>query len=74
MKELAYLKLGPRDQEENKLLLVRAERAYEECIGGDRTLIAQCVQAFEEALDSRDREKILDTRRALVEAINQTKW
>ncbi len=73
MKELAYLKIGPRDQAENKLLLVRAEKAYEEAMGGDRTMIAQCVRAFEEALDSRDREKILDTRRDLVELINAIK-
>ena len=31
--ELAYLKIPPRDQEENKLILLRAERMYEEALG-----------------------------------------
>lgn len=72
MKELSYLKIAPRDQEENKLLLIRAERAYEGCLGGDRVLIEEATRHFEEALEKRDREKILDTRKKLIEVINHS--
>ncbi len=70
MKELSYLKRGPRDEEENRLLLLRAEKAYEESTGGRRTRIDQALRAFEEALDSKERDMILDTRRMLVEELN----
>jgi molecular chaperone HscC len=44
---LEKLKLHPRDQEENKLLVTRAERIYEESRGNDRTEIRQLIAAFE---------------------------
>lgn len=72
MAQLAYLKIAPRDQEENRLLLIKAERAYEQCLGGDRTLIEMAASRFEEALDLRDRNKIIDARRELVEAISHS--
>ena len=39
LKELAYLKIHPRDQEENKLVLLRMERLYEESLGQDRAVL-----------------------------------
>ena len=36
LKTLSYLKIPPREKEENKLLLLRGERVYEESIGPDR--------------------------------------
>lgn len=58
LKELSYLKIHPRDKEENKLLLLKGERLYEESIGQDRLLIEQALRKFEVALDSQDNTKI----------------
>ncbi len=67
MKELSYLKIHPRDQEENRLLLLRGERLYEESTGTDRVLLSMWLRAFEEALNSRDAGEIEDARRKLRE-------
>lgn len=58
MEELSYLKIHPRDQEENKLLLLRCERLYEESMGDVRRVIDHEIRKFEEALNTRDRGKI----------------
>ena len=54
MEELAYLKIPPREQEKNKLLLVKGERLYEENFGEDRQVIEQHIRRFEQALNSQD--------------------
>ena len=56
--ELSYLKIHPRDQEENKLLLLRGERLYEENLGDERKIIEHHIMKFEAALDSHDQKKI----------------
>ena len=71
MEELSYLKIAPRDQEENRLLLLRGEQCYEESTGDRRLVIENCMREFELALDSRDRERIMDAERKLREEINR---
>ena len=58
MEELAYLKIPPREQEKNKLLLVRSERLYEENFGDDRMVIEQHIRKFEQALNTQDPARI----------------
>lgn len=60
MEELSYLKIPPRDQEENRLLLLQGEQCYEESTGALRERIEEAMRAFETALDSRDRDRILE--------------
>lgn len=62
MEELAYLKIPPREQEENKLLLLRGERMYEENLGEDRNIIEHALQKFEAALNTQDPAKIESAR------------
>lgn len=62
MEELSYLKISPRDQEENRLLLLMGEQCYEKSTGETRIRIERCMQAFEAALDSRDEERIAEAR------------
>ncbi|NLL80325.1 MAG: molecular chaperone HscC [Clostridiales bacterium] len=69
MKDLSYLKIHPRDQEENRLLLLRGERLYEESTGNDRVILDMWLRAFEEALNSRDAGAIEDARRKLREQL-----
>lgn len=63
MEALSYLKIHPRDKEENKLLLLRGERLYEESIGRSRMEIEYALREFEKALDTRDDSVIEGARR-----------
>jgi len=67
MEALAYLKIHPREKEENKLLLLRGERLYEESIGDERMYIEYALRAFEKALDTRDDSVIEGARREFKE-------
>lgn len=62
MEELAYLKIPPREQEENKLLLLRGERLYEEYLGEDRRVVEHALRKFEHALNTQDPLKIESAR------------
>lgn len=50
MEELSYLKIQPRDLEENRLVLLRAERMYEEALGDRRKELDRYITVFEAAL------------------------
>ena len=65
MEELAYLKIQPRDYEENRLVLTRAERMYEEALGDRRKKLYHYITAFEAALRGDDHDEIMDARDAL---------
>lgn len=54
LKTLSYLKIHPRDREENKYLLLRGERAYEESLGDDRLFVERAIRKFEQALNTYD--------------------
>lgn len=71
MEDLSYLKIQPRDQEENKVVLLRAERMYEECLGDRRKRIERYLQRFEEALHGGNRDEIREAREALEEYMNE---
>lgn len=61
--QLAYLKILPREKEENKLLLLQGERMYEEMLGRERELVRQALSQFECSLDTQDPKVIEDARR-----------
>lgn len=63
--EIAYLKIQPRDQEENRLLLLKGERLYEQALGNDRAIIDMKLREFEQVLDCGDERKILPAREEL---------
>lgn len=65
LQDLAYLKIHPRDQEENKLLLLKGERLYEESVGDKRQYIEYELQLFERALYTHDAAKIVPARERL---------
>ncbi len=65
MEELAYLKIQPRDYEENRLALLRAERVYEESLGTRRKNLDHYLTAFEAALNKGDHDEIRRTREEL---------
>ena len=71
MEELAYLKVQPRDYEENRLVLLRAERMYEESLGDRRRILDRYITAFEGALRDGDHDQIMETREALIEVLEE---
>lgn len=71
MEELAYLKIQLRDQEENKLVLLRAERMYEESLGKQRERLEAGIRLFEDALRSEDRDKVEEARKTLYELMGE---
>jgi molecular chaperone HscC len=56
MASLAHLKLPARETAQNRLLIARAERAYEESLGNTREQLARCIAQYEAALAHDDRE------------------
>ena len=73
MEELNYLKISPREQEENKLALYLAEQAYEQATGDIRTHLDRLISAFEGALHKGKPEEISKTRTALNEFMDSMK-
>ena len=71
MEELAYLKIQPRDYEENRLVLLRAERMYEEALGDRRRKLDHYITAFEAALKRGDHDEIMETRQNLNEILEE---
>ncbi|ONI39676.1 molecular chaperone HscC [Candidatus Epulonipiscium fishelsonii] len=68
LKELAYLKIPPREQEANKLIITKAERLYSESIGEVRRRIEHELLKFDIALNSQDKNKI-DAARIILEEV-----
>ncbi len=76
-KELAALKIHPREEEENKLLILQGERLYEECTGDMRRAIDRELNAFEAILDKQNRQEIEEARAHFKEFLataNDMKW
>ncbi len=71
LETLSYLKIHPRDKEENKVLLLRGERIYEESLGYKRTQVEQVLRTFEHALNSYDQDQIAKTKQELIEFLEK---
>jgi molecular chaperone HscC len=59
LKELAALKIHPRDQLENRTLLARAERVYQQLRGDPRDWLGQQIMVFESALTTQDKRVVV---------------
>ncbi len=70
MEELSYLKIHPRDQEANKVLLLRGERLYEEATGELREQLEAVTRQFEYILDRQNPEKIAEAQQDYEEALD----
>lgn len=67
--ELAHLKIHPREQMENRTLVARADRLYEQSLGGMRDYISAHVLRFQAALESQDQGAVQQARAALEHAL-----
>ena len=69
--ELSELKIHPREKAENKHLLARGERMYEECVGHKRMLIEEALRKFENILDKQEPREIERANSELKEILDE---
>jgi len=74
METLQYLKQNPREEEENRLILLRGERLYEESIGDTRMQIDRAMMEFDRALKKQDRSQIERARVKLEKSLNEIEY
>lgn len=71
LKALAGLKIHPRDQQINSIVMARLERLYQECLGEAREYVARMASDFQHVLDSQDERQIRELRVAVNERLDQ---
>lgn len=71
MEQLATIKIHPRERTENRLLVARGERLYEEALGDKRGVIARAIEQFEMALGTQDDQLIKRASAEFKEALDQ---
>ena len=67
--KLAKLKIHPRDQQENRYLLEKAKRLYENYLGEDRATISEFLAYFETELESQNEGRIHRARKKMQECL-----
>jgi len=73
LERLQYLKQNPRDEEANRLQILRGERLYEE-IPGKRHEIDHALMAFEQVLSRQDRTEIEQARKQLTRLLDEIEF
>jgi len=69
LQALSLLKIHPREQQVNTLLVARLERLYQESLGDLRHQVAQWASFFQQALESQDERRIREARGELNEQL-----
>lgn len=70
-KSLAELKLPPREQQENRALLARAERVYAELRGDRREVVLDMIRRFATAIEDQHNRDVPGERAALAAVLDQ---
>jgi molecular chaperone HscC len=65
IRAMEKLKIHPREEENNRFLLLRAERLFQELGKYERDSLAELLDAFEEALNAQEPEQIESVRSSL---------
>ncbi len=71
LQRLSALKVHPRDEQENRYLLERARRLYEDRLGPVREHIQSWATHFESVLDSQDRALVESARAEFQSVLDQ---
>lgn len=71
LRELQDIKIHPRDRSENRLLIAKGERLYEEALGESREAIAIAIQHFEKALLTQNDKEIKKATELFKERLEQ---
>ncbi|MFS0828920.1 Hsp70 family protein [Pseudomonas phoenicis] len=69
LQALAALKVHPRDQQVNSLLMARLERLYQESLGDTREHVADLAKQFQYVLERQDERALREARVRLVEQL-----
>ena len=73
LEKLQHLKQNPRDEEANRLQLLRGERLYEE-MPGNRAVIDRALMEFEQVLSGQDRAQIEQARKRLAKTLDEIEF
>ena len=68
--ELAALKVHPREQDQNRLVLERANRLYEQLLGDERETVGRWLGQFEAVLSRQDGKEIAEARKQFATALD----
>ncbi len=74
MEALQHLKQNPREEEPNRLVLLRGERMYEEATGEKRRVIDRAMMEFDRALKKQDRSEIQRARETLTKFLDEMQY
>ena len=66
LKALSSIKIHPRDKTENRLLIAKGERLYEESLGDKRQYISEILKKFEAILNTQDDKQIQEAREQIM--------
>jgi molecular chaperone HscC len=69
--ELAELKIHPRDQMENRTLIAKADRLYEQTLGEARKFLAFHTTQFQAVLETQDPAKVRSARSQFAELLHE---
>jgi molecular chaperone HscC len=69
--ELADLKIHPRDQMENRTLIAKADRLYEQTLGEARKFLAFHTAQFQAALETQDPATVRSSRSQFAELLRE---
>lgn len=68
---LAAIKIHPRDQTENRTVMARAERVFEQVLGPQRGAVGNAIAVFQGVLDTQDPDRIREVRVAVARLLDQ---
>lgn len=68
------LRISPADKEENRLLIARAERMFEEALPEERQLIGEFLSRFQHALRSQNSRNIREAAQALEAVLGRLEY
>lgn len=71
LKMLEAIKIHPKELAENRMLLARGERMYEEALGDQRKVIADLLVKFEAVLETQDQKKADEAASQLKQQLEQ---
>ena len=71
LKALEGLKVHPREQQVNSVLLARLDRLYQECLGEMREYVGRLAGEFQRVLEGQDERQIREVRVAVSEQLDQ---
>ncbi|MFN4184432.1 MAG: Hsp70 family protein [Hyphomonas sp.] len=71
LKELATLKIHPRDEQENAAIIARLRATYENSLGDHRLYIGQLLAQFEAVLHTHDKRNIQEARTQIGDILSQ---